>query len=63
VLGRIGLLPVKPQIGKRYYQAETALQVLDLIEAPEGGSRYVNWWRRWASNPRPETLGDRHLHQ
>jgi len=45
-----------------YYQAETALQVLDLIEAPEGGSTWLKWWRRWASNPRPETLGNRHLH-
>lgn len=26
---------------------------------PAGG---VTWWRRWASNPRPETLGNRHLH-
>jgi subtilisin-like proprotein convertase family protein len=23
----------------------------------------VEWWRRWASNPRPEILGNRHLHQ
>ncbi len=32
VLGRIRLLPVEPQIGKPCYQAETALQVLDLIQ-------------------------------
>ena len=37
----------------------TALQVLDLIEVPEG----LYWWRRWESNPRPEILGSRHLHQ
>ena len=62
VLGRIRLLPVEPQIGRPYYQAETALQVLDLIEAPEDGSNWLQWWRRWASNPRPEILGGRHLH-
>jgi hypothetical protein len=62
VLGRIRLLPVQPQIGKPYYQAETALRVLDLVKAPEDGSNWLQWWRRWASNPRPETLCDRHLH-
>ena len=60
VLGAVRLVPVAPQVGKAYYQAEPTLQVLDLIEAPEGG---LHWWRRWASNPRPEILGDRHLHQ
>ncbi len=63
VLGPVRLIPVGPQVGRSYYQAETALQVLDLIEAPEGGSNWLRWWRRWASNPRPETLGNRHLHQ
>ena len=62
VLGPVGLVPVLPKIGRAYYQAETALQILDLIEAPEGGSTWLQWWRRWASNPRPETLGNRHLH-
>ncbi len=62
VLGRIRLFPITPQIGKPYYQAETALQVLDLIEAPEDGSNWLQWWRRWASNPRPEILSNRHLH-
>jgi hypothetical protein len=47
--------------GRSYYQAETALQVLDLIEAPEGGSNWLRWWRRWESNPRPETLSCRRL--
>jgi len=28
-----------------YYQTETALQGLDLPEAPEGGSRWLRWWR------------------
>ena len=63
VLGPTRLVPIAPQVGKPYYQAETALQVLDLIEAPEGGSTWLHWWRRWASNPRPEILGNRHLHQ
>jgi hypothetical protein len=32
-----GLTPVKPQVGRPYFQAETALQVLELIQAPQGG--------------------------
>src|SRR6266568_3140664 len=43
-------------------EAETALQILELIQDPQGGSTPSKWWRRWASNPRPETLRDRHLH-
>jgi hypothetical protein len=62
ILGPIRLKPVTPQVGRPYYQAETALQVLELIQDPEGGSTSLKWWRRWASNPRPETLGNRHLH-
>jgi len=62
LLGPIQLVPVAPKVGKPYYQAETALQVLELIEAPEDGSNWLQWWRRWASNPRPEILGSRHLH-
>ena len=62
ILGPIRLTPVTPQVGRPYYQAETALQVLELIQDPEGGSTSLKWWRRWASNPRPETLGNRHLH-
>ena len=38
VLGPTRLVPLAPEVGKPYYQAETALQVLDLIEAPEGDS-------------------------
>jgi len=62
ILGPIRLMPVTAQVGRPYYQAETALQVLELIQDPEGGSTSSKWWRRWASNPRPETLGNRHLH-
>ena len=61
VLGPVRLVPVVPEVGRSYYQAETALQVLDLIEAPEGGSNWLRWWRRWESNPRPETLSRRRL--
>jgi hypothetical protein len=63
VLGPIKLFPIVPDVGRTYYQAETALQVLDLIGDPEDGSNWLCWWRRWASNPRPETLSSRHLHQ
>jgi site-specific DNA recombinase len=62
ILGTIRLMPVTPDVGRPYYKAETALQVLELIQDPEGGSTSSKWWRRWASNPRPETLRDRHLH-
>ena len=41
VLGPVRLVPVKPEIGKAYYQAETALQVLDLLKTPEGGSTWL----------------------
>src|ERR671918_352314 len=34
---------------------------LDLLEAREGGRSCVGWWRRWESNPRPETLSRRRL--
>jgi site-specific DNA recombinase len=61
VLGPVRLVPVVPEIGRPYYQAETALQILDLIEAPEGGSNWLRWWRRWESNPRPRTLSHRRL--
>ena len=61
VLGRVKLIPVVPQVGRAYYKAETALQTLELIEAPESGSNWLCWWRRWESNPRPETLSHRRL--
>jgi hypothetical protein len=38
VLGPVRLVPVRLEVGRPYYKAETALQVLDLLEAPEGGS-------------------------
>ena len=36
ILGPIRLIPVTPQVGRPYYQAETALQVLELIQDPGG---------------------------
>ena len=37
ILGPVRLAPVTPQVGRPYYQAETALRVLELIQDPEGG--------------------------
>ena len=48
--------------GKALLPGRTAFEILDLLEASEDGSTWSLWWRRWASNPRPETLCDRHLH-
>jgi len=62
ILGPIRLKPIRPQVGRPYLEAETALQALELIQDPEGGSTSSKWWRRWELNPRPETLRDRHLH-
>ena len=62
ILGPIRLVPVTPQVGKPYYQSETTLQVLDLLDNPEGGSNWSQWWRWRVSNPRPETLSVRLLH-
>jgi hypothetical protein len=61
ILGSIRLAPITPQVGRPYYQAETALQVLELIQDPEGGSNSLSWWRRWELNPRPRTLSRRRL--
>ena len=61
ILGPIRLAPITPQVGRPYYQAETALQVLELIQDPEGGSTSLSWWRRWELNPRPKTLSLRRL--
>ena len=61
ILGPIRLTPLTPEVGRPYYQAETALQTLELIQDPEGGSTSLSWWRRWESNPRPGTLSRRRL--
>ena len=44
-------------------RAQTAVRGLHLLGASDGGSSFFHWWRRWESNPRPEILGSRHLHQ
>ena len=33
ILGPVRLRPVRPEVGRPYYQAETALEVLDLLES------------------------------
>ncbi len=46
VLGPIRLSPVVPEIGRPYYRADTTLQVLALLDDPEGGSNSLRQWRR-----------------
>jgi hypothetical protein len=60
LLSRIRLEPVKPDIGRPYLRAVSALQPLALLEmdpspGSEDGSNPLRWWRRRESNPRPET--------
>jgi hypothetical protein len=50
VLGPVRLVPTRPNVGRPYYQAETALQALELLEPPEGGSNWSRQWRRGESN-------------
>ena len=52
VLSPVRLVPTNRDVGHPYYQAETALWVLELIEPPEGGSNWSRQWRRGESNPR-----------
>jgi hypothetical protein len=42
--GPTRLVPMTPEVGKAHYQAETAIQVLNLLEAPEGGLTWLRWW-------------------
>jgi hypothetical protein len=51
ILGPVRLMPVRPEVGRPYYQAETALQALELLEPPEAGSNWSRQWRRGESNP------------
>jgi hypothetical protein len=57
----------RPEIGKPYYHATTALNVLELVETPpddddpDGGSTSLQRWRRWESNPRPRARDGRLL--
>jgi len=56
-IGRIRLVPVAPEAGQSHCQAETTLQVLELIETPESGFDLVVLVDAVAtnSNPRPDT--------
>jgi hypothetical protein len=56
VLGLVNLRPVAPEVGKPYYQAETTLRALDLLNDPEGGSNWSRQWRRGESKIRRGAL-------
>lgn len=56
VLGPVRLAPVRPEVGRPYYAAETVAQVLDLLQDPDDGSNSLRKWRRGESNPRPKVL-------
>ena len=62
VLGRVALKPIAPEVGRPYYQAETTLQVIDLLHDPEGGSNWLRQWRRGELNPRPKVIHRESLH-
>jgi Recombinase/Recombinase zinc beta ribbon domain len=54
ILGPITLRPVAPgEVGRPYYQAETSIQVLNLLQDPDDGSNSLRKWSRRESNPRP----------
>src|SRR5262249_41554531 len=50
ILRPVGLMPCKPEVGRGYYRAETALQILDLLEDPDAGSNSLRQRRRGESN-------------
>jgi hypothetical protein len=54
VLGPVRLVPCRPEVGRSHDRAESALQVLELLEDPDGGSNSLRQWRRGESNPRPK---------
>jgi hypothetical protein len=43
-LGPRDYRPLAPRVGRPYFEAETALQVLEQIQDPEGGSTSSKWW-------------------
>jgi hypothetical protein len=50
ILGPVRLRAVRSEVGRPYYQAETALETLDLLdESSEGGSNWLQQWRRGQS--------------
>ena len=56
ILGPVVLRARQPEVGKPYYEAETALQIVDLLDDPEDGSNWLRKWRRGELNPRPEVI-------
>ncbi len=53
IRGPVHLRPVGPEVGRPSYQAETALEVLNLLDVAseeagtsEGGSNWYQQWRR-----------------
>ena len=68
LFGKVELEPVRPEQGRPYYVAHTALATLALVDpsgprgGPDGGSRSFGWWRRRESNPRPKIQHRRNLH-
>jgi site-specific DNA recombinase len=62
VLGPVTLTPKQPDVGKPYYEAETALQTVDLLDDPEDGSNWLRKWRRGELNPRPRVIHTKPLH-
>jgi len=46
VLGPITLRPVAPEVGRPYYQAETSVRVLNLLQDPDDGSNSLRKWTR-----------------
>jgi len=62
ILGSVVLRPTHPEVGKPYYQAETTLQIVDLLHDPEGGSNWLRKWRRGELNPRPKVIHREPLH-
>ncbi len=53
-LGPVTLRPISVTVGRPYYQAETTVQVLNLLQDPDDGSNSLRKWRRGESNPRPK---------
>lgn len=46
VLGPVCLVPISPEVGRPYYQAETTIQLLDLLQEPDDGSNSLRKWTR-----------------
>ena len=63
LLGKVVLEVVRPESGKPYYLAHTAIDTLALIEpsgprgGSDGGSDPLQWWTSAGSNRRPDAAG------